>query len=102
MGPIASQEAIKMIGTNGGGFFNANSAHPYENPNAISNWLEMLAILLVPAALCFAFGNLVTDKKQGYTLYITMSIVFIALALLVMWAESQGNPLFNHLRVDQL
>ncbi len=102
MGPIASQEAIKMIGTNGGGFFNANSAHPYENPNAISNWLEMLAILLVPAALCFTFGNLVTDKKQGYTLYITMSIVFIILALTVMWAESQGNPLFTHLRVDQL
>ena len=102
MGPVASQEAIKMIGTNGGGFFNANSAHPYENPNAISNWLEMLAILLVPAALCFAFGNLVADKKQGYTLYITMSIVFIVLALTVMWAESQGNPLFNHLRVDQL
>jgi K+-transporting ATPase ATPase A chain len=102
MGPIASQEAIKMIGTNGGGFFNANSAHPYENPNAISNWLEMLAILLVPAALCFAFGNLVADKKQGYTLYITMTIVFIVLALLVMWAESQGNPLFTHLRVDQL
>ena len=102
MGPIASQEAIKMIGTNGGGFFNANSAHPYENPNAISNWLEMLAILLIPAALCFTFGDLVADKKQGYTLYITMAIVFAVFALIVMHSELVGNPLFHKFSVDQL
>lgn len=101
-GPIASQEAIKMLGTNGGGFFNANSAHPYENPNTISNWLEMLAILLIPAALCFSFGELVKDKKQGYTLFIAMAIMFIVMTVLVMAAESRGNPLFHQFGVDQL
>lgn len=101
-GPIASQEAIKMLGTNGGGFFNANSAHPYENPNTLSNWLEMLAILLIPAALCFSFGELVKDKKQGYTLFITMAIMFIVMTVLVMAAESRGNPLFHQFGVDQL
>jgi K+-transporting ATPase ATPase A chain len=102
MGPIASQEAIKMIGTNGGGFFNANSAHPYENPTAISNWLEMLAILLVPAALCFTFGRMVGDKKQGYTLYIAMTLIFIVLALVEMSSEMRGNPLFHQFGIDQL
>ena len=100
MGPVASQEAIKMLGTNGGGFFNANSAHPYENPNAISNWLEMLAILLIPGSLCFTFGILVGDKRQGYTLYITMTIILIATAILIMSTEFNGNPLFNHLSID--
>ncbi len=100
MGPVASQEAIKMVGTNGGGFFNANSAHPYENPNAISNWLEMLAILLIPGSLCFAFGRMVGDKRQGYTLYAVMTIVFIILAIGVMLAEFNGNPAFNHLSID--
>ncbi|MDQ5947530.1 MAG: potassium-transporting ATPase potassium-binding subunit, partial [Pseudomonadota bacterium] len=102
MGPVASQEAIKMLGTNGGGFFNANSAHPYENPNALSNFIEMLAILLIPAALCFAFGNLVNDKKQGYTLFIAMTAMFIILTLILMSAEMRGNPLFNPLHIDQL
>jgi K+-transporting ATPase ATPase A chain len=101
MGPVASQEAIKMIGTNGGGFFNANSAHPYENPNAISNWLEMLAILLIPGSLCFTFGILVGDKRQGYTLYTAMAIIFIAMAICVMLAEFNGNPSFSHLSLDQ-
>lgn len=102
MGPIASQEAIKMLGTNGGGFFNANSSHPYENPNAISNFIEMLAILLIPAALCFTFGHLVNDKKQGYTIFITMTVVFIVLAIIEMSAEMRGNPLFNQFNIDQL
>jgi len=102
MGPVASQEAIKMLGTNGGGFFNANSSHPYENPNAISNLIEMLAILIIPAGLCFTFGYMVGDKKQGYTIFITMTIVFILLAILVMNTETHGNPLFNQFNVDQL
>ena len=102
MGPIASQEAIKMLGTNGGGFFNANSSHPYENPNAVSNFIEMLAILLIPAALCFTFGHLVKDKKQGYTIFITMTVVFIILAIIEMSAEMRGNPLFNQFNIDQL
>lgn len=102
MGPIASQEAIKMLGTNGGGFFNANSSHPYENPNALSNFIEMLAILLIPAALCFTFGHLVNEKKQGYTIFITMTVVFIMLAIIEMSAEMRGNPLFNQFNIDQL
>ena len=101
MGPIASQEAIKMIGTNGGGFFNTNSAHPYENPNAFSNFLEMLAILLIPGALCFTFGHMVQDKRQGYSLYLTMTLVFIVVTLGVIMAEAHGNPLFKGLNIDQ-
>ncbi|MBZ4341421.1 potassium-transporting ATPase subunit KdpA, partial [Mycobacterium tuberculosis] len=65
MGPVASQEAIKLLGTNGGGFFNANSAHPFENPTALTNLVQMLAIFLIPAALCFAFGEVVSDRRQG-------------------------------------
>lgn len=102
LGPIASQEAIKMIGTNGGGYFNANSSHPYENPSAISNFIEMLSILLVPAALCFMFGEMVKDRKQGYTLYIAMSIIFLLTTLAVIYSEARGNPLFTQFHVDQL
>ena len=102
MGPIASQEAIKMLGTNGGGFFNANSAHPYENPNALSNLIEMLAILLIPASLCFTFGIMLKDKKQGYALYITMGIIFVVLVLLVMFTELKGNSLLNDFHIDKL
>lgn len=102
MGPVASQEAIKMIGTNGGGFFNANSAHPYENPTIISNLIEMLSILLIPAALCFCFGNLVDDKKQGYTFYIAMTVVFVILAITTIHAEAIGNPLFHQFHINQL
>ncbi|HLX52295.1 MAG TPA: potassium-transporting ATPase subunit KdpA [Aquella sp.] len=101
MGPIASQEAIKMVGTNGGGFLNANSAHPYENPNIFSNFLEMLAILIIPGALCFTFGKMVGDRRQGYTLYAAMSLIFIVFAICAMWAELKGNPLLKQLPVDQ-
>lgn len=101
MGPVASQEAIKMLGTNGGGFYNTNSAHPYENPNSISNFLEMLSIFIIPGALCFAFGHMVGDKRQGYTLYATMALVFIVFAIGVMLAEFNGNPLFKNLPIDQ-
>jgi K+-transporting ATPase ATPase A chain len=101
-GPIASQEAIKMLGTNGGGFFNANSAHPFENPSVLTNWIEMLAIVIIPAALCFSFGALVNDRKQGYTLYLVMTVVFIILVVVAITAEAHGNPIFNHYHIDQL
>ncbi|MDU2939679.1 MAG: potassium-transporting ATPase subunit KdpA [Enterobacteriaceae bacterium] len=92
MGPVASQEAIKMLGTNGGGFFNANSSHPFENPTALTNFVQMLAIFLIPAALCFAFGEAVGDRRQGHTLLWAMTLIFIVSAAVVMWAETQGNP----------
>ena len=92
MGPVASQEAIKMLGTNGGGLFNVNSAHPFENPTSLSNFIQMLAIFLIPAALCFTFGNVVRDRRQGNTILWAMSILFVAAAALVMFAEVRGNP----------
>ncbi|WP_313124025.1 potassium-transporting ATPase subunit KdpA [Pseudescherichia sp.] len=92
MGPVASQEAIKMLGTNGGGFFNANSAHPFENPTALTNFVQMLAIFLIPTALCFAFGDAVGDRRQGHAILWAMSIIFVICAGLVMWAELNGNP----------
>jgi len=101
MGPVASQEAIKMLGTNGGGFFNANSAHPYENPTAQSNFLQMLAIFLIPAALCFAFGIEVGDKRQGWAILAAMTAMFVAAVIAITPAEQVGNPLFNPLGVDQ-
>ncbi|MDW8845183.1 potassium-transporting ATPase subunit KdpA [Erwinia sp. MMLR14_017] len=94
MGPVASQEAIKMLGTNGGGFFNVNSAHPFENPTALSNFVQMLAIFLIPAALCFAFGDVVKDRRQGHALLWAMSIMFVMAVAVVMWAEVNGNPHF--------
>ena len=100
MGPVASQEAIKMLGTNGGGFFNANSAHPFENPNALTNFVQMLAIFLIPAALCFAFGQTVRDRRQGQMLLWTMSLMFVAAVAAVMWAETQGNPHLLSLGTD--
>jgi K+-transporting ATPase ATPase A chain len=100
MGPVASQEAIKMLGTNGGGFFNANSAHPFENPTALSNVVQMLAIFLIPAALCFAFGDVVKDRRQGHALLWAMSLMFIAAVVVVMWAELKGNPHFLSLGAD--
>jgi K+-transporting ATPase ATPase A chain len=101
MGPVASQEAIKMLGTNGGGFFNANSAHPYENPDAWTNFAQMVAIFLIPAALCFAFGRMVGDRRQGWTVFAAMAILFTAMTLLVMWAEPQAHPALQALGVDQ-
>jgi potassium-transporting ATPase potassium-binding subunit len=101
MGPVASQEAIKLLGTNGGGFFNANSAHPYENPTALSNFIQMLSIFLIPAALCFTFGRMVQDPRQGWTLLLAMSVLFVAGAIAAMTFEQQGNPQFAALGVDQ-
>jgi len=100
MGPVASQEAIKMIGTNGGGFFNANSAHPYENPTALTNFAEMVAIFLIPAALCFAFGAMVGDMRQGWAIYAAMAVLFVAMTLGVMWAEGHSHPTLQALGVD--
>ncbi|EAQ5771836.1 potassium-transporting ATPase subunit KdpA [Salmonella enterica subsp. enterica serovar Senftenberg] len=91
MGPVASQEAIKMLGTNGGGFFNANSSHPFENPTALTNLAQMLAIFLIPAALCFAFGEAAGDRRQGRALLWAMSCIFVVCVAVVMWAEVQGN-----------
>lgn len=102
MGPVASQEAIKMIGTNGGGFFNANSAHPFENPTALSNLLQMLAIFLIPAALCFAFGRVVGDLRQGWAVLAAMAVMFVVAVAVIIPAEQAGNPLFGALGVDQV
>ncbi|MDD5324734.1 MAG: potassium-transporting ATPase subunit KdpA [Polaromonas sp.] len=101
MGPVASQEAIKMLGTNGGGFFNANSAHPYENPTALSNLLQMLAIFLIPAALCFAFGREVGDLRQGWAVLAAMTVMFVIAVVVITPAEQAGNPLIGALGVDQ-
>jgi potassium-transporting ATPase potassium-binding subunit len=100
MGPVASQEAIKMVGTNGGGVFNANSAHPYENPNAWTNLVQMLAIFAIPAGLCFTFGRGVGDLRQGWAVLAAMTIMFVALVLVVMPAEHAGNPHIAALGVD--
>ncbi len=101
MGPVASQEAIKMLGTNGGGFFNANSAHPFENPTPLSNFVQMLAIFLIPAGLCFAFGHMVGDTRQGIAVLAAMSLIFVAATLVVMGAEQSVHPQLAALGVDQ-
>ncbi|MGO8827848.1 MAG: potassium-transporting ATPase subunit KdpA [Steroidobacteraceae bacterium] len=101
MGPVASQEAIKMLGTNGGGFFNANSAHPFENPTPLTNFAQMIAMLLIPAALCFVFGRMVGDTRQGWAILVTMTLILVIMASVAMWAEQQGNPSFTPLGVDQ-
>ncbi|WP_428944175.1 potassium-transporting ATPase subunit KdpA [Pantoea sp. FN060301] len=100
MGPVASQEAIKIIGTNGGGVFNANSAHPFENPTALTNFVQMVMIFLIPAALCFAFGDTLRDRRQGHTLLWAMTLIFITAVCLVMLAETEGNPHFLTLGAD--
>ena len=101
MGPIASQEAIKMIGTNGGGPFNANSAHPFENPTPLSNFVQMLSILLIPAGLVFAFGRMVGDMRQGWAVMAAMTAMFVVMVLIGSPQEQGGNPLFTPLGVDQ-
>ncbi|NML86801.1 potassium-transporting ATPase subunit KdpA [Polaromonas sp.] len=101
MGPVASQEAIKLLGTNGGGFFNANSAHPFENPNAVTNFFQMLAIFLIPAALCFAFGREVGDRRQGWAILAAMTVMFVIAVVAITPAEQAGNPLLSPLNVDQ-
>ncbi len=100
IGPVASQEAIKELGTNGGGFFNANAAHPYENPNAFTNMLEIWALLVIPFASVFAFGRAVLDFRQGRAIAIAMSIVLVAGVSVAYWAESSGNPLLTAIGVD--
>ncbi|MEH4694611.1 potassium-transporting ATPase subunit KdpA [Atlantibacter hermannii] len=100
MGPVASQEAIKLLGTNGGGFFNANSSHPFENPTALTNFVQMLAIFVIPAALCLAFGEAVGDRRQGRAILWTMTLIFVVCAAVVMWAETRGNPHLMALGAD--
>jgi K+-transporting ATPase ATPase A chain len=100
-GPAASQIAIKQLGTNGGGFFNVNSPHPYENPTPLSNFLETLSILLIPAALCFTFGRMVGDRRQGWAIFAAMAVMFIGVTVAAMAFEQQGNPQFAALGVDQ-
>lgn len=100
IGPVASQEAIKELGTNGGGFFNANSAHPFESPNALSNMLEIWALLVIPFATAFAFGRAVFDYRQGRAIAITMMIVLVAGVSVAYWAEAGGNPLLTEIGVD--
>ena len=102
VGPAASQIAIKQLGTNGGGFFNANSAHPFENPTPFSNFLEMLSILLIPAALCYTFGQMVGDLRQGWALLTVMTIIFLVLVGITIWSELGGNPALPPLGIDQI
>ncbi|MBX9582823.1 MAG: potassium-transporting ATPase subunit KdpA [Gemmataceae bacterium] len=92
VGPAASQVAVKQLGTNGGGFFNANSAHPLENPTPLSNFLQCLAILLIPAALCWTFGEMVGDRRQGWALLAAMTVIFVAMLAVCVWAERRPNP----------
>lgn len=101
MGPVASQLAIKMLGTNGGGFFNANSAHPFENPTALSNFLQMLSIFAIPAALCFVFGRMVGDLRQGWAVLAAMTLLFVVFAIGTTAFEQQGNPALAALGADQ-
>ena len=101
MGPMASQESIKELGTNGGGFLNANSAHPFENPTPLTNLLEMLANLVIPLALTYTFGRMVGDTRQGWAVLAAMGIMLVSLMLLAMHEEQQGNPLLAPLGVDQ-
>jgi K+-transporting ATPase ATPase A chain len=101
MGPVASQEAIKMLGTNGGGFFNANSAHPYENPTPLTNFMQMLSIFLIPAALVFMFGRMVGDTRQGWAVLAAMTAIFVVCVVVLTAQEQQGNPLLAQLGADQ-
>ncbi len=100
-GPVASQVAIKQLGTNGGGFFNANSAHPFENPTPFSNFLECLAMVLIASALCYTFGTLINDKREGWSLLIAMTIIYIPLTLFGIKQEQAPNPLLDDLHIEQ-
>jgi len=102
LGPVASQEAIKILGTNGGGFFNANAAHPFENPTALTSLLQVLGLLLIPASLCHAFGRMVRDRRQGYAILSAMTLMFILSLGFTHWAEQRGNPAFRTLPVNQV
>ncbi|MBA3321597.1 MAG: potassium-transporting ATPase subunit A, partial [Pyrinomonadaceae bacterium] len=100
-GPVASQEIIKQWGTNGGGFFNANAAHPYENPTPFSNLISMLAIFMIPAGLTYALGRMTKARKHGWAVFAAMSVLFFAGVLVAYWAEARGNPILAELGVDQ-
>ncbi|WP_438751003.1 potassium-transporting ATPase subunit KdpA [Pararhizobium sp. O133] len=100
LGPVASQLAIKMLGTNGGGFFNANSAHPFENPNAISNLIQMVAIFAIGAGLTNVFGRMVGNQRQGWAIFATMGVLFLAGVVFTYWAEAAGNPLVHAMGID--
>jgi K+-transporting ATPase ATPase A chain len=102
LGPAASQIAIKDLGTNGGGFFNANSAHPFENPTPLSNFVIMISLLLIPAALCHTFGRMVKDARQGWALLGAMLVIFVPLVVLCVGSEHAGNPAFRALGLDSL
>jgi potassium-transporting ATPase potassium-binding subunit len=101
MGPAASQIAIKQLGTNGGGFFNANGAHPFENPTPLANFFQLLAILLIPASLCYTFGDMAGDRRQGWTILAAMLVIFVPLAIGCIAAEQAGVPKFTELGADQ-
>ena len=101
LGPVASQVAIKQLGVNGGGFFNTNSAHPFENPTPFSNFIEIVAILLIPAALCYSFGRMVGAGRKGISILIAMTLIFIPLLGFAVWAELGGNPAFDGMGIDQ-
>ena len=102
LGPAASQIAIKLLGTNGGGFFNANSAHPFENPTPVSNFLEILVILLIPTALCYTFGKMIGSARKGIAILIAMTLIFVPLLGIAVWSEVNGNPAFTPLGIDQI
>mgnify|MGYP000883791964 CR=1 FL=1 len=101
-GPVASQEAIKILGINGGGFFNANSAHPYENPTPLTNFLQVLAIFAIPAGLTYTFGRFVESQRQGWALFAVMLFLFLAALGGIYWAEQSGNPILQHAGVNQM
>jgi K+-transporting ATPase ATPase A chain len=101
MGPVASQEAIKMLGTNGGGFYNANSAHPFENPTPATNFAQMIAMLLLPTALCLVFGRMVGDPRQGWAILAAMTAIFLVMSSVALWAEQQPSAALAHLDLDQ-
>lgn len=100
MGPVASEVAISLLGSNGGGFFNANAAHPFQNPTFLTNWIEMLVILLIPASLCYTFGMFVKDRRQGWAIFSAMLLIFIPLCLISIFAEHHINPLINSLEIQ--
>jgi len=101
MGPVASQEVIKELGTNGGGFFNANSAHPFENPTPLTNFLELVLIFAIPAALTYTYGRMARDTRQGWAILAAMSVLFLAGVTVAYWAEAQGNPAAAAVAADQ-
>src|SRR5262249_28193541 len=100
-GPVASQEVIKMFGTNGGGFFNANSAHPFENPNALTIFVQLIFIFAIGAALTNVFGRMVRDQRQGWAIFAVMGLLFLGGVALCYWAEANGNPALTALGIDQ-